>query len=323
MDVLSDVLQAIRLTGAVYFDVRVRAPWTGPSPRMTLIRERVMPGFDHVIPFHFMLDGRGWARIEGDNMPPTRVASGDCVIFVQGDGGALGSEANAQAAVDLDRYVRPFDRALPFPIREDGDGDGEAARFVCGYFGCDSRPFNPLLDTLPRLLVVRSDSASGRATGDLIRMALDESNQPSPGGETILARLSELLFLQCLRQHIADLPAQSTGWLAGLRDRHIGAALVLMHGQPAKAWTLESLAREIGMSRAGFAERFAAVMGEPAMRYLGNWRLQIALRLLERNDVSIAQAAAEVGYESEAAFNRAFKSKVGLPPGAWRRSREQ
>jgi AraC-like DNA-binding protein len=158
-------------------------------------------------------------------------------------------------------------------------------------------------------------------TNDLIRIALAEHEQPRAGGETILSKLSELMFLQAVRQYIDELPAESTGWLSGLRDRHISAALRHMHAKPGENWTLEMLAREAGMSRSAFAERFAEIMGVPPMQYLANWRLQRAARLLEQPSISIAQAAAAVGYESEAAFNRAFKKQVGLPPGAWRRSR--
>jgi transcriptional regulator GlxA family with amidase domain len=154
-----------------------------------------------------------------------------------------------------------------------------------------------------------------------MRVALQETESPRAGGETILSKLSELMFLQAVRQHIDSLPSESTGWLAALRDRNIGDALRLMHGAPAENWTLDSLAREVGLSRSVFAERFALIMGTPAMHYLSNWRLQLAAKLLERQSMSIAQAAAEVGYESEAAFNRAFKKQVGAPPGAWRRAR--
>src|SRR5262249_45078021 len=135
------------------------------------------------------------------------------------------------------------------------------------------------------------------------------------------SKLSELMFLQAIRAHIDTLPPESIGWLSGLRDRHVGAALMLMHGRPGEDWTLDALAKEVGLSRSAFAERFTELMGTPPMGYLGNWRLQVAARLLEAPSMSIAQAAAQVGYESEAAFNRAFKKQVGLPPGAWRRSR--
>ena len=320
MDVLSDVLRAVRLTGAVYFDVRARAPWIAESPATPGICSNVMPESEHVIAFHIMLDGWCWAQLADESEPPVRLEAGDAVIFASGEGHYMGPELGKRSAPNMDMYYRPLDKPLPFVVSEFG-GAGEPARFVCGYLGCDARPFNPILDALPRTLHVRASSAGGIMTNDLIRIALAEHEQPRAGGETILSKLSELMFLQAVRQYIDELPQESTGWLSGLRDRHISAALRHMHGKPEENWTLEMLAREAGMSRSAFAERFAEVMGVPPMQYLANWRLQRAARLLEQPSISIAQAAAAVGYESEAAFNRAFKKQVGLPPGAWRRSR--
>lgn len=320
MDVLSDVFRAVRLTGAVYFDVHAREPWVAETPPMKSICDRVMPEFEHVIAFHIIMDGWCWAQLADGSQQPIKLEKGDAVIFIDGAGHSLSTQRGQRAEPNMDLYYRPNDRALPFLLNELG-GSGEPARFVCGYLGCDARPYNPILDALPRMLHVRCNSEAGGLTSDLIRVALTESERPRAGGETILSKLSELMFLQAVRQHIDALPEQSIGWLAGLRDRHVGAALSLMHARPAEAWTLESLAREIGLSRSVFAERFTALMGAPAMHYLGAWRLQLAARLLERPNVSIAQAAAQVGYESEAAFNRAFKKQVGVPPGAWRKQR--
>lgn len=320
MDVLSDVLRAVRLTGAVYFDVRARAPWVAATPATPRICNNVMPEFEHVIAFHIMLDGWCWAQLEDQSEPPIRMEAGDAVIFPDGEGHYMGPELGLRAEPNMELYYRPMDKPLPFVIREFG-GTGEPARFVCGYLGCDARPFNPILDALPRMLHVRASSTGGVMTNDLIRIALAEHEQPRAGGETILSKLSELMFLQAVRQYIDELPSESTGWLSGLRDRHISTALRHMHAKPEENWTLEMLAREAGMSRSAFAERFAEIMGVPPMQYLANWRLQRAARLLEQPSISIAQAAAAVGYESEAAFNRAFKKQVGLPPGAWRRSR--
>jgi AraC-like DNA-binding protein len=232
----------------------------------------------------------------------------------------MGTERDREAKPDFSLYYRPRDRALPFVLKELG-GDGEGARFVCGYLGCDAKPFNPILEALPRLMHIKRSDNESVLTLDLIRLAISESASPKPGGETILSKLSELIFLQAVRKYMDELPADSRGWVAGLRDRQIGEALLLMHSRPAEDWTLDSLAREVGMSRSVFADRFAQVVGTPAMQYLANWRLQLAARLLERPNVSIAQAAADVGYGSEAAFNRAFKKQVGMPPGQWRRTR--
>lgn len=320
MDVLSDVLRSVRLTGAVYFDVRARAPWVAATPAASSICAEVMPEFEHVIAFHLMLDGWCWAQLADDEASAVRMEAGDAVIFAGGDAHVMGSDLGRRAAPNFSLYYRPRDRALPFVLNEFGGG-GEPARFVCGYLGCDARPFNPILEALPQLLHVRASSSGETLTYDLIRVALQESESPRAGGETILSKLSELMFLQALRRHIEELPVESTGWLSGLRDRHVGLALRLMHGRPGERWTLDALSREVGLSRSGFAERFAELVGTPPMQYLANWRLQVATQLLERNGMSIAQAAAKVGYESEAAFNRAFKKQVGVPPGSWRRSR--
>jgi AraC-like DNA-binding protein len=320
LDVLSDVMRAIRLTGAIYFDVSARAPWVAETPPMPKICGEVMPGFEHVIAFHIMLDGECWAQLDDESEPPVHATAGDAIIFPAGDAHYMSSVAGARSAPDYALYHRPTDRALPFVLTSFG-GDGAPARFVCGYLGCDARPFNPILSALPRLLHVRHAEGQANATLDLIRLALTESANPKPGGETILSKLSELMFLQAMRNFMDELPAESSGWVAGLRDPQIGRALALMHARPGEDWTLDALAREVGMSRSVFADRFAQVTGTPAMQYLGNWRLQLAARLLERPSVSIAQAAAEVGYASEAAFNRAFKKQVGAPPGQWRRMR--
>jgi AraC-like DNA-binding protein len=320
LDVLSDVLRAVRLTGAVYFDINAREPWIAESPSAPSICKNVMPEYEHVISFHIMLDGWCWAQLADESEPAIRLEAGDAVMFVRGDGHYMATEKGKRSKPDMAMYYRPADRALPFVFREFG-GTGDKSRFVCGYLGCDARPFNPILDALPRVLHVKRASTGGQLTHDLIRVALAETERPSAGGETMLSKLSEVMFLQAVRQHIDGLPQESIGWLAALRDRHIGAALRLMHGRPAEPWTLDTLAREVGLSRSVFAERFAQIMHAPAMHYLSSWRLQLAAKLLERQNLSISQAAAEVGYESEAAFNRAFKKLVGTPPGAWRRAR--
>jgi AraC-like DNA-binding protein len=319
MDVLSDVLRAVRLTGAVYFDFRARAPWAAETPETERICAQVMPEFEHVISFHILLDGQCWAELAGEQQSAVRMEAGDAVIFPRGDHHVMASEPGQRAVPDLSAYFRPHDRPLPFVWNV--GGNGEPCRLACGYLGCDARPFNPILDALPPLLHVRAKKGERSLNHDLIRAALAESERPRAGGETILSKLSELMFLEAVRQHLDGLHNESSGWLSGLRDRHIGKALGLMHGRPAERWTIDALAREVGLSRSAFAERFTQLLGTPPMQYLANWRLQLAVGLLERQSISIAQAAAEVGYESEAAFNRAFKRQVGVPPGSWRRAR--
>jgi AraC-like DNA-binding protein len=321
MDVLSEVLRAVRLTGAIYFDVAARAPWVAETPALARICGQVMPDFEHVIAFHIMLDGWCWAQLGDESEPPVRLAAGDSILFPHGDRHMMGTEAGRHAEPNYSLYYRPKDQPLPFVLSELG-GTGEPARFVCGYLGCDARPFNPILAALPRMIHVRADTnGGGNRLAELIRMAVEESTSRREGGETVLAKLSELMFVQALRRYIDGLPPEARGWLPGLRDPHVGAALSLMHGQAAEGWTLERLAKKVGLSRSALSDRFTHYVKEPPMHYLGRWRMQLAARALESPGASIAAIAADVGYQSEAAFNRAFKKYVGVPPGEWRRSR--
>lgn len=320
MDVLSEVLRAVRLTGAVYFDVRARAPWVAETPPLAEIAAKVMPELEHVLAFHLVLEGDGWAQLADGSEAPVRFVAGDALLFPKGDAHRMASDSGARAQPDLRLYRRPDDHPLPFVLKELG-GSGAPVHLACGYLGCDARPFNPILDGLPRMLHATGSKRDENLTLELVRMSLEESASRRAGGETVLAKLSELLFVQALRRYVDRLPAGSAGWLSGLRDAHVGAALGLIHGRPAEDWTLERLAREVSLSRSVFAERFAHFVNESPMRYLARWRMQLALRLLESPDASIAQAAARVGYQSEAAFNRAFKKVVGVPPGLWRRTR--
>ena len=237
-----------------------------------------------------------------------------------GDQHVLCSTPGLRAEANLNMYFRPTDRQLPFQISPPG-GDGERTRFACGYLGCDARPFNPVLQALPRILHARGAEGAG-CMAQLIRMAIDETATRRSGGETVLSKLAELMFVEVVRRYIDTLPKEAGGWLSGLRDAHVGAALALMHGRPAEAWTLERLAHEVGLSRSVFADRFGHFVQDSPMHYLTRWRMQLATRLLERQGVGLAQVAADVGYESEAAFNRAFKKCVGVPPGVWRRGRQ-
>lgn len=317
MDVLSDALRQMRLTGAVYFDVHAGAPWIATTPGSASICAKVMPEFEHVVAFHIMMDGGAWAQLIDEPQSALYLAAGDAVIVARGHSHSLSSEQGDRSEPDLGMYRRATLDTLPFVFNQFG-GHGEKARIICAFLGCNVRPYNPVLEALPPLLHVKRSSAAGALTFDLMRVALEESRQARAGGETILAKVSELMFLNAVRQHIDGLPAESTGWLAALRDRQVGAALRAMHAKPAEPWTLDSLGREAGLSRTAFSTRFSEVMGIPAIQYLGNWRLQVAAGLLDRQGMSIAQIAADVGFGSEAAFNRAFKRQVGMPPGAWR-----
>jgi AraC-like DNA-binding protein len=319
MDVLSDVLREIRLTGAVYFDLHPRAPWVAATPPGSVLRGRVMPGFERIIMFHMVLDGAVWAYLEDPGTQPIHLETGDVIITSLGSRPHfMGSEPGLDTEINLDIYRYPSERSLPYVFRQ-LEGDGPSAHIACGYFGCDARPFNPILSSLPEFFTVHCGGRDGELIRQLFDSALQESKQPHAGGEGLLSRLSEVMFLHGVRQYIDTLPAGSSGWLAGLRDPQVSMALRLMHGSPQQAWTLEQLASEIGMSRSALAEHFSRVMGVPVMHYLANWRLQLAAGLLDRPGLSIDRVAEHVGYDSTAAFSRAFKRQVGMSPGAWRR----
>lgn len=316
MDALSDALRIVRLTGAVFFDVHARPAWAVQSPASPAFAA-TLPECERIFAFHFLLEGSAWGQILEAGSAPFHLAPGQAVIVTGGREHVMSSAPGMSAAPRFDLYRRRVDQRLPYVLAtgpEAGPWSGPETRLSCGFLGFDARPFNPVLEALPALLVVDLDD-------ELVRMALAESEATTPGGETILARMSELLFLQAIRQHLATLPEDATGWLSGLRDRHVGAALSLMHARPAARWTLDGLAHEVGLSRTVFAERFAAIVGLPAMQYLATWRLQRAAFLMEAQGLAIAEAAAEVGYESEAAFSRAFRKRMGMPPGEWRRRR--
>jgi AraC-like DNA-binding protein len=316
MDVLSDVLSAVRLTGAIFFDSTFRTQWVAEAPKASLIAEKVMPNSQYVFYFHTLLEGSCWAELTDGSMEPIRLEAGDIIAFPMDDAHALCSTIGMRAEPDLAIYNHPIDKQLPY-VKNDGSGP-DSCRFVCGYLGCDISPYNPFIKSLPRVLHGRGTAAQGWLA-HLIRHAVSETERRNAGGETVLAKLAELLFVEVIRQYVDELPIESRGWLSGLRDPQIGYALRLIHGRPAEDWTIERLAREIGLSRSAFADRFTHYTSVSPMQYLARWRMQLAVRRLEIPGVSIAQAGAEVGYESEAAFNRAFKKLVGMPPGAWRK----
>ncbi|HSL21715.1 MAG TPA: AraC family transcriptional regulator [Vicinamibacterales bacterium] len=316
-DVLSDVLRSVRLTGAVYFDFELSSPWVAEAPPSREIAAIVMPGAQRVIEYHLIARGACWGNAVGE--PPVRLKEGDLIVFPQGDPHVLSSAPGMRASPDMSMFVRP---TTPLPlVYERGGGGPDRTRIVCCFLGCDERPFNPLLTALPRTIHLSragNEAASGWLT-TLLNIAVRESGSARAGRDNILARMSELMFVEAIRRYIETLPPAQVGWLAGLRDPVVGQALAALHGGPATAWTVESLARAVGVSRSVLADRFAEMVGQPPMQYLALWRMQLASRLLLEGE-PVAQVAATVGYESEAAFCRAFKKLVGEAPATWRRA---
>lgn len=318
-DAFSEVLRAVRLTGVVFFRLNVREPWVAETPPTAICAPFIMPQAQHLIEYHIISEGNCWGGLV--DAPPVRLQAGDIIAFPQGDPHVLSSAPGLRDPPDLDFYQGISTTPPPFTLTL-GPGGPPSARIICGFLGCDARPFNPLLSALPRMLHVRT---SGRGDGSwlhhLIGAAVAEAAQSRMGRDCILARSSELMFVELVRRHVEAMPAGETGWFAALRDMHVGRALNLLHGKAATPWTLESLAREAGLSRSAFAERFTTLVGQPPMQYLARWRMQLAAGLLAGGNQAVAQIASEVGYESEAAFSRAFRKLVGMPPATWRRAR--
>jgi AraC-like DNA-binding protein len=252
-------------------------------------------------------------------VPPESFEAGDIVMFPHGEGHLLTSEVDRWETPrpDTSFYTAAATSGEPFTLCSLG-GDGTPAKFVCGYLGCDASPFNPLLSALPRMLIVKAQLGSDGLMKELLRAAVEQKASGRAGAATLVARVGEVMFLQAIRQHMDSMPVAAASWLAGLRDEQVGRALQLIHTQPAADWSLESLAKKSGVSRSVLAERFARFTGEPPMRYVGRWRMQLASGLLTAGE-SIGRVADDVGYRSEAAFQRAFKKYVGVTCGEWRK----
>lgn len=318
-EIVSDVLRTVRLTGAVFFEVNATSPWAAEAPPARVLAPRVMPGARHVIEYHVVLSGRGWASKIGDDTDGDAVelGPGSIVMFPQGHAHVLSSRPGMRAQPQLSVYRQPEPgERLPFALVQ-GGGGAEQTRIVCGFLGSDALPLNPLLKALPALVHVSGGvSEDGGWLGALIEAALEENRGERLASDGVLARLSELIFIEAIRRYAESLPPQSSGWLAALMDPHIGQAIGKLHASPAAPWTLATLAREVGLSRSVLAERFAAQLGVPPMTYLQNWRMQVADGLLRDGSRSIADVAAEVGYASEDAFSRAYKRCAGISPSA-------
>jgi AraC-like DNA-binding protein len=319
-DALSEVLSAVHLSGSVFFDVTAKAPWVAEAPASARIADAVAPGAQHTIEYHVVVRGSCWISLLGDReFAPVKLAEGDIAVIPHGEAHVVSSAPGMRAEPDLGMFRRPEDEnALPFSLRTGGEGPSDA-HLICGFFSCDTRPFNPLLDSLPPFMRVGRNASQARdgLLDQFIRLAAAESENKRPGSQSILNRLSELMFVEVIRLHMTQLERDNTGWLAGLRDPLVGRALALLHAQPSRAWTLEELAAEAGASRSALADRFGHLVGAPPIQYLTQWRMQLAAKRLAEPGVKVASVAYEVGYESEAAFSRAFKKLVGQSPGQW------
>ena len=320
-DALDDVLNRVKLTGALFFLIDATSPWCVDVPHASTFADIILPRAQHIISYHVVVEGSGFASVPGGD--PVAFDQGDIIVFPHADPYLMLSAPGVPPYWDADEVMQFFrDMAagrLPFVIPE-GGGEDPPAKFVCGFLGCDVRPFNPLLAALPPLMHVgRPAEARDDLLDRLVDLTLAEAQSRRAGGESIRLRLAELMFVEVVRRYLEGLPDGQTGWLAGLRDPAIGRALALLHERPAEAWTLERLAREAGVSRSVLAERFALLVGQPPMQYLTHWRVQVAARMLSDSAAKVSAVGLEVGYASESAFSRSFKKIAGVSPAAWRK----
>src|SRR5262245_42493287 len=324
LDILSDVLRSVRLRGALYYYVRGSRDWAAEAPAARDIAAAVMPDSEHVMEYHVVTRGACWGAVVGE--APVRLETGDIILFPHGDPHVISSAPGMRAPADASSYFqRKEEEQRPFTLHLDAvearagiaPDDVCDTTLVCGFLGCDLRPFNPLIAALPRLLHLRGNEGQDWIA-QFMCQAVAESKSKRPGGEAMLERMSEMMFIDAVGRYVESLPGNSRGWLAGLRDRFVGRALSLMHDAPAIAWTVDELGRRVGLSRSALHERFAEMVGQPPMQYLANWRIQAGAALLRNTTVTVASVAQEVGYESGAAFARAFKRLVGKSPADWR-----
>jgi AraC-like DNA-binding protein len=316
MDALSEALNAVRMTGAIFFNAVCTTPWGFAVPPLQRVADVLAPGTERLVSYHLVTEGKAVVRFDGAD--DLSVTAGDIVIIPHGDPHTVSNGSPAQlvdCGESLDHYLAGILNTMRV------GGGGEVTRFVCGYFGCDRHADRLFLAGLPQVIRmnIRGDSA-GEWLETSIRHLVCEAESARPGRMVLLSKMAEALFIETLRRYMEQLPAEQTGWLAGARDPIVGATLALLHQRPCHSWTVAELAAQVGASRSVIVERFARYLGEPPLTYLARWRLQLAARRIQSTRNTILQVAIDVGYESEAAFNRAFKREFGLPPARYRKS---
>lgn len=319
-DALSELLRLVRLTGAVFVQGELSAPFAVHTPCSSVLAATLMPHAEHLIEYHLVLEGRCWIRVDGEE--PVPLDAGDLVMLPHGDAHLLASDPHLVVPT-----VDTTGMTLPPPgeiVEARAGGGGAVTRLACGYLAIERRPCRPLLDALPRVLRVDArESDLGGWLHTYLRLRAVDGVHARPGVEGVLSRLSELMFVEALRRYIDALPPQRSGWLAALRDPPVGRVLTLLHQAPARPWTVAALARAAHLSRSALAARFQALVGQPPMQYLTEWRLNFAAHRMRTCDRPLATIAEEVGYDSQAAFSRAFKRAFGLPPALWREQRQR
>ena len=313
MDPLSDVLRSFRLTGGIFLDAHFTAPWCVVSKLTAEDCGPFLTAPSLLIAYHFVIAGRFLLTIEGE--PSIEVRAGEVVLLPRNDVHMLAS-ASDLAPVDAHDLLQPSAGGGLAQISH--GGGGETTHLVCGFLSSEDL-YNPLIAALPRMLKLDVAQGTSRDWVDAsVRFAASELTEGRFASSSVTSRLSELLFVEAVRQYSVTPGDQDAGWLKGLEDPRVGRALALIHRSISSPWSAEALAKEVSMSRSAFVERFTRLMGMPPIRYLTLWRLQTSKLHLRENQKTIAQLAHSIGYESEQAFSRAFKREFGLPPARWR-----
>jgi AraC-like DNA-binding protein len=317
MDALSEVLRVIKLDSAIYLNAEFSEPWCLALPEARSLAPMLSRPGEHLIIYHLLSEGRAHIELVGGERVP--LSAGDLVSFPHGHAHMIGSGPR----------VTPIDarQALPGALEHGLDllnlgGGGAPSRFICGFLACDPQLSHAFLAGLPPLIKINiRDDPAGRWLEHSLKFSVAQAGNREAGADAMLTKLSEVFFAETLRRYVRELPEGQTGWLAGARDADIGKALTLLHHQHAHPWTVAELARETGLSRTVLSDRFRHFLGESPKAYLTRWRLQVGARALTATSHGVAQIASDVGYESEAAFNRAFKREFGLPPARYRRDK--
>lgn len=315
MDVLSEVLKVVKLDGALFFNAELSAPWCLREPSSEEFAPLLSAPAGHVVIYHYVMEGRGFAKLP--NGQRVDLFENDIVVFPHGDHHFLGNGWPEKPVDARTAFARNLSEGLK--LARHGAG-GEITRLVCGYLVCEAKLSDIFLSGLPNMLKVHiSDDASGQWLRDSIRYSVGDGGTSDAGRSLVIAKLSELLFVETLRRFIQSLPEGQTGWLAGARDPIIGKAMALLHREPSHGWTISELATRVGLSRTRLAERFRYFLADSPMAYLTKWRLKLGAESLIASDAGISEIAAAVGYGSESAFNRAFKREYRCPPAQYRR----
>jgi len=316
MDALADVLRAARLSGGVFFRAEFSAPWCLAARMTPELCAPFVGSAQHLVPYHYIVSGELLVAVQGQ--PAQTLRGGDVVLFPRNDLHLMGSDLGLPPVPAAD-VVLTAGRDRVETVRH--GGGGVAVSIVCGFLGCDHLLANPVMSALPAAMLLRVEETPA---ADWIRStfqyAVHEAASGRQGSAAVLAKLSELLFVEAVREHVRSMPEERTGWLAGLRDPGVARALALMHGDVAHPWSVEELGKRVGMSRSGLADRFTRLIGVSPMHYLADWRLQVASQMLLETSDPLARIAERIGYESEAAFSRAFKKRFGRAPATWRRA---